>query len=82
CEAIIENPAIKRDLYQKLEGVRKPGSIVTSNTSTIPLATLLEGLPDSFARDFGITHFFNPPRYMRLFELVKGPQTRDDAITA
>ncbi len=82
CEAIIENPAIKRDLYQKLEGVRKPGSIVTSNTSTIPLATLLEGLPDSFARDFGITHFFNPPRYMRLFELVKGPQTRDDAIAA
>jgi len=82
CEAIIENPAIKRDLYAKLEGVRKPGSIVTSNTSTIPLATLLEGLPDSFARDFGITHFFNPPRYMRLFELVKGPQTRDDAIAA
>ncbi len=82
CEAIIENPAIKRDLYAKLEGVRKLGSIVTSNTSTIPLATLLEGLPDSFARDFGITHFFNPPRYMRLFELVKGPQTRDDAIAA
>lgn len=82
CEAIIENPAVKRDLYAKLEGVRKAGSIVTSNTSTIPLATLLEGLPDSFARDFGITHFFNPPRYMRLFELVKGPQTRDDAIAA
>lgn len=80
CEAIIENPDIKRDLYKKLEGVRKPGSIVTSNTSTIPLNKLIEGLPESFQRDFGITHFFNPPRYMRLFELVGGPKTRPDAV--
>jgi len=82
CEAIIENPAIKRDLYAKLNDVRKPGSIVSSNTSTIPLNVLTEGLGDGFARDFAITHFFNPPRYMRLLEVVKGPETRDNAFEA
>ncbi len=80
CEAIIEKPDIKQDLYRKLEAVRKKGSIVTSNTSTIPLAKLTEGLPESFARDFAVTHFFNPPRYMRLFELVAGDRTRADAV--
>jgi 3-hydroxyacyl-CoA dehydrogenase len=58
-----------------LEEVRRPGSAVSSNTSTIPLHTLAEGMPESFARDFFITHFFNPPRYMRLMELVTGPAT-------
>lgn len=82
CEAIIENPQIKRDLYAKLEGVRKPGSIITSNTSTIPLANLVEGLPGTFARDFAITHFFNPPRYMRLLEVLGGKATRPDALAA
>jgi len=82
CEAIIENPKIKRDLYAKLNGVRKPGSVVTSNTSTIPLNVLTDGLGDDFAKDFAITHFFNPPRYMRLLEVVKGEKTRDDAYEA
>jgi 3-hydroxyacyl-CoA dehydrogenase len=82
CEAIIEKLEIKQDLYARLEGVRKKGSIVTSNTSTIPLNKLVEGLPESFARDFGVTHFFNPPRYMRLFELVAGEKTRAEAIAA
>src|SRR5690606_27944089 len=82
CEAIIENPEIKRDLYTKLEGVRKKGSIVSSNTSTIPLAELVKGLPDGFVADFAITHFFNPPRYMRLLEVVGGPKTRPEAIAA
>jgi 3-hydroxyacyl-CoA dehydrogenase len=80
-EAIIERPDAKRDLYAKLDAVRKPGSVVSSNTSTIPLAALTEGLPASFAADFMITHFFNPPRYMRLLELVTGPATRADAIS-
>lgn len=79
-EAIIERPDLKQDLYTKLEAVRKKGSIVTSNTSTIPLKTLMAGMPDSLQQDFAITHFFNPPRYMRLFELVKGDKTRDEAI--
>ena len=80
CEAIIERPDAKRELYTKLEGVRKPGSVVSSNTSTIPLASLTEGLGAGFAADFMITHFFNPPRYMRLLEVVQGPQTRADAV--
>ncbi len=79
-EAIIERVDLKQDLYRKLDAKRKKGSIVSSNTSTIPLAQLVAGLPDSFARDFCITHFFNPPRYMRLLEVVGGPKTRADAI--
>jgi len=79
-EAVLENPRVKHDLYQKLEAVRKDGSIVSSNTSTIPLSILLEGQTERFASDFCITHFFNPPRYMRLLEVVKGPKTRQDAF--
>jgi 3-hydroxyacyl-CoA dehydrogenase len=81
-EAIVERLDAKRDLYRRLEEVRKPGSIVSSNTSTIPLAALVEGTGEGFARDFLITHFFNPPRYMRLLEVVKGPATREDAVAA
>ena len=77
-EAIIENLKIKHDLYTKLETVRKAGSIVTSNTSTIPLKNLIEGRSDAFQADFAITHFFNPPRYMRLLELVSGNKTAPD----
>ena len=81
-EAVIERLDIKQDLYRKIQDKRKPGSIVSSNTSTLPLAQLIEGMGDDFARDFIITHFFNPPRYMRLLEVVAGPQTRDDALAA
>ncbi len=81
-EAVIERADIKRDLYGKLDAVRKPGSVVSSNTSTIPLDKLTEGLAESFAEDFCITHFFNPPRYMRLLEMVRGPKTRDQAFDA
>lgn len=81
-EAIIERPDAKRALYAKLNAVRKPGSVVSSNTSTIPLADLLLGLPGSFAADFMVTHFFNPPRYMRLLEIVSSPATRSDAVAA
>jgi 3-hydroxyacyl-CoA dehydrogenase len=79
-EAVIEKLEIKQALYKRIEAVRKPGSVVSSNTSTIPLAALTEGLGEAFARDFLITHFFNPPRYMRLLEVVKGPGTRADAV--
>jgi 3-hydroxyacyl-CoA dehydrogenase len=74
-EVVVERLDIKQALYRKLEAVRQPGTAISSNTSTIPLATLVEGLPETFARDFMITHFFNPPRYMRLLELVTGPAT-------
>ncbi|MBX6745202.1 MAG: 3-hydroxyacyl-CoA dehydrogenase [Acetobacteraceae bacterium] len=81
-EAIIEQPDAKRELYARVERVRKPGSVLSSNTSTIPLSALTAGMPEGFARDFLITHFFNPPRYMRLLELVRGPATRADAVAA
>lgn len=78
-EAVLENPQIKSDLYKKIDAVRKLGSIVSSNTSTIPLGVLIGGQSQQFAKDFLVTHFFNPPRYMRLLELVAGPKTRTDA---
>jgi 3-hydroxyacyl-CoA dehydrogenase len=79
---VVENPRIKADLYARLDKVRKPGSVVSSNTSTIPLHHLIQGQSDAFARNFLITHFFNPPRYMRLLELVAGEQTRPEAVAA
>ncbi|HEY1722135.1 MAG TPA: 3-hydroxyacyl-CoA dehydrogenase NAD-binding domain-containing protein [Magnetospirillaceae bacterium] len=81
-EAVIEKLDVKRDLYQRIDTVRKKGSVVSSNTSTIPLSTLTEGMSPAFTKDFVITHFFNPPRYMRLLEVVKGPKTRDTAVKA
>lgn len=72
-EVVIEKLEIKHDVYQKIEKVRKKGSIVSSNTSTLPLAKLIEGQPESFTQDFMITHFFNPPRFMPLLEVVKSP---------
>lgn len=78
-EAVAERLDIKQTLYRAIDGVRKPGSILSSNTSTIPLGALTEGLSDTFAQDFLITHFFNPPRRMRLLEVVQGPQTRPEA---
>src|SRR5690606_25330630 len=79
-EAVVEKLEVKRALYARVEEARKRGSIVSSNTSTLPLARLTEGLPKSFAADFLITHFFNPPRYMRLLEIVQGPKTRPEAV--
>lgn len=77
-EAVIERLDIKQGLYAKLEEVRKAGTAISSNTSTIPLGRLVEGRSEAFAADFLITHFFNPPRYMRLIEIVTGPTTSAD----
>lgn len=79
-EVVLEKLEVKHATYAKIEKARKKGSIVSSNTSTIPLHKLIEGQPYSFAKDFMITHFFNPPRYMRLLELVTGPKTDKKAI--
>ncbi|HWP58969.1 MAG TPA: 3-hydroxyacyl-CoA dehydrogenase NAD-binding domain-containing protein [Candidatus Acidoferrales bacterium] len=79
-EAVVEDSAIKRALYRKIEAVRKDDSVVTSNTSTLRLAELTEGLPERFCRDFLVAHFFNPPRYVRVVELVPGPATRGEAL--
>ncbi|HVE20506.1 MAG TPA: 3-hydroxyacyl-CoA dehydrogenase NAD-binding domain-containing protein [Acidocella sp.] len=69
-EAVVERLEVKQDLYRRLETVCKPGAVISSNTSTIPLRELTAGLPQHFAARFCITHFFNPPRYMRLLEMV------------
>jgi 3-hydroxyacyl-CoA dehydrogenase len=79
-EAVIEKLDIKQSLYRKIEPHRKKGSVVSSNTSTIPLQTLVKDEPESLQRDFVITHFFNPPRYMRLLEVLGGPKTRPEAV--
>ena len=81
-EVVIEKPSVKQALYAKLETVRKADAVVSSNTSTIPLSTLIEGRSAEFAAHFMITHFFNPPRYMRLMELVRGPTTLAGAADA
>ncbi|MEM7252132.1 MAG: 3-hydroxyacyl-CoA dehydrogenase NAD-binding domain-containing protein [Pseudomonadota bacterium] len=81
-EAVIERLDIKRTLFETVDQHRQPGSIVSSNTSTIPLDALMQGMPTGLRQDFLITHFFNPPRYMRLLELVPGADTRDNATEA
>ena len=77
-EVVLEDLGVKRALYDRIDAARKPGSIVSSNTSTIPLRSLAKKQSDAFKADFCITHFFNPPRYMRLLELVVGPDTRPE----
>lgn len=79
-EVVLEDLAVKHKTYEKLNAVRKKGSIISSNTSSIPLKMLTEPMGKDFAKDFLITHFFNPPRYMRLLELVTSADTRKDAI--
>ena len=74
-EAVIERLDLKQDLYRKLDTLRRPGAAISSNTSTIPLGKLTEGMSEGFKRDFLITHWFNPPRYMRLLEVVTAPET-------
>ena len=81
-EAVLENLEIKKDLYQKVDAHRRSDCIVTSNTSTIPLDHLVADMSEDFREYFAVTHFFNPPRYMRLLELVAGSDTRAEVITA
>jgi 3-hydroxyacyl-CoA dehydrogenase len=80
-EAVFEDPAVKHALYRRLDEVRRPGALVSSNTSGIAVHELVAGHSDAFARDFTITHFFNPPRTMELLEVVAGPAT-DAAVHA
>ena len=69
-EAVLENLEIKRDLLRKVEAVRRPGTIITTNTSGLPVAKISEGFSEDFRRCWFGTHFFNPPRYMRLLEMI------------
>src|SRR5262249_17497361 len=81
-EAVVENLEIKRALLKKTEAVRKPGTIVTTNTSGLPVAKIAEGFSDEFRRSWFGTHFFNPPRYMRLLELIPTPEADATLIEA
>jgi 3-hydroxyacyl-CoA dehydrogenase len=81
-EAIIEQPAPKQALYGRLEPLLKPAAIVASNTSGIPMRILTEGRSDRFKRHFLGMHFFNPPRYLHLLELIPTPDTAPEALDA
>jgi 3-hydroxyacyl-CoA dehydrogenase len=77
-EAVVENPEIKRSLYEKVEQHRRPGSVIASNTSGIPLKQLAEGRSEDFRAHFLGMHFFNPPRYMHLVEIIRTEWTKPE----
>lgn len=79
-EAVVENLAIKQSLYEKVEAVRKPGTIISTNTSGIPMKLLTQGRSDDFRKNFCGTHFFNPPRYLKLLEIIPGPETLPELV--
>ena len=78
-EVVVEKPDIKRSLYEKVETFKKPGTLITSNTSGIPIHLLSEGRSEDFKKNFCGTHFFNPPRYLRLLEIIPTNDT-DPAV--
>jgi 3-hydroxyacyl-CoA dehydrogenase len=81
-EAVAENLEIKRKLFERVESVRKPGTIVTTNTSGLPVHLIAEGRSEDFQQHWAGTHFFNPPRYMKLVELIPGPKTLPGVLAA
>jgi 3-hydroxyacyl-CoA dehydrogenase len=81
-EVVAENLEIKRKLLERVETVRKPGTIVTSNTSGLPIHLVAEGRSEDFQQHWAGTHFFNPPRYMKLVELIAGPKTKPEVLEA
>ena len=79
-EAVVERLDVKKALYKRLDNTISADCIVSSNTSTIPIKLLVEDMPTAFRQRFAITHYFNPVRYMRLLELVRGTDTNDHII--
>jgi len=79
-EAVVENLDIKRQLFEKVESHRKAGTLITSNTSGIPISMMSEGRSEDFQAHFCGTHFFNPPRYLKLLEIIPGPKTKSEII--
>lgn len=80
CEAIVENLEIKREMFSRIEGLRADGSIITTNTSGIPLTDICADMPRRLQQDIAVTHFFNPAHVMKLVELVPGEHTRRETI--
>jgi len=79
-EVVVEDLTIKRQLYEEVEKYRRPGTLITTNTSGIPIRYLAEGRSEDFRRHFAGTHFFNPPRYLPLLEIIPGPDTAPEVI--
>ncbi|MES3016582.1 MAG: 3-hydroxyacyl-CoA dehydrogenase NAD-binding domain-containing protein [Bacteroidota bacterium] len=79
-EVVVERLDIKRQIYDQVEKFRTPGTLISSNTSGIPIHLMAEGRSDDFRTHFCGTHFFNPPRYLRLLEIIPGPETRQEVI--
>lgn len=79
-EAVVERLDIKQSLFEKVEQFRKPGTLITSNTSGIPIGLLAEGRSDDFKHNFCGTHFFNPPRYLKLLEVIPSEHTDPDVV--
>lgn len=79
-EVVVELLKIKKSVFEKIETVLTPGTIITSNTSGISAAAMCEGRSEDFRKHFAITHFFNPPRYMKLLEIVPGPDTLPEVV--
>jgi 3-hydroxyacyl-CoA dehydrogenase len=79
-EVVVERLDIKKQVFEKLDKHRKPGTLITSNTSGIPIAFMNEGRSADFQEHFCGTHFFNPPRYLKLFEVIPGPNTKNEVL--
>ncbi|WP_373056001.1 3-hydroxyacyl-CoA dehydrogenase NAD-binding domain-containing protein [Zunongwangia sp. H14] len=79
-EVVVERLDIKKQVFDNLEKHRKEGTLITSNTSGIPIQQMSEGRSEDFQKHFCGTHFFNPPRYLRLFEIIPGPETSDEVL--
>src|SRR5690606_6342543 len=79
-EVVVERLDIKKQVFDRVEQHRKPGTLVTSNTSGIPIHLMAEGRSDDFKAHFCGTHFFNPPRYLRLLEIIPTPDTKEDIV--
>jgi 3-hydroxyacyl-CoA dehydrogenase len=77
-EVVVERLDIKQQVFEKLEQHRTPGTIISSNTSGIPIKFMNEGRSEDFRKHFAVTHFFNPPRYLKLFEVVPGPDCKQE----
>ena len=79
-EVVVERLDIKKQVFEKLEKYRTPGTLITSNTSGIPIKFMNEGRTEDFQKHFCGTHFFNPPRYLKLFEIIPGPNTSTEVL--
>ena len=79
-EVVVENLDIKKKVFEQVEQFRKPGTLVTSNTSGIPIHLMAEGRSEDFKDNFCGTHFFNPPRYLKLLEIIPTPHTKQEVV--